>query len=63
VGTDILRNGGSALEAACAATVVLENASDTNAGYGSNLTESGTVEMDAGAMDGSSLIFGAVGRH
>jgi Asparaginase len=29
--------------------------------YGSNLTESGTVEMDAGIMDGTSLLFGAVG--
>ena len=29
--------------------------------YGSNLTESGTIEMDAGLMDGSSLLFGAVG--
>ena len=29
--------------------------------YGSNLTESGTLEMDAGLMDGSNLLFGAVG--
>ena len=29
--------------------------------FGSNLTESGTVEMDAGLMDGNSLLFGAVG--
>ena len=29
--------------------------------YGSNLTESGTIEMDAGLMDGTSLLFGAVG--
>ena len=42
--------------------MVLENAGETNAGYGSNLTESGTVEMDAGIMDGSSLLFGAVGN-
>jgi taspase (threonine aspartase 1) len=34
---------------------------ETNAGYGSNLTELGTVEMDAGLMDGESLLFGAVG--
>jgi len=61
VGVEMLRTGGSALDAACAATMVLEDAGETNAGYGSNLTESGTVEMDAGIMDGSSLLFGAVG--
>ena len=49
------------MEAAARATIVLEDAGETNAGYGSNLTESGTVEMDAGLMDGSSLLFGAVG--
>lgn len=61
VAVDVLRKGGSALDAACEATMVLENAGETNAGYGSNLTESGTVEMDAGIMDGNSLLFGAVG--
>ena len=45
VGVEMLRTGGSALDAACAATMVLEDAGETNAGYGSNLTESGTVEM------------------
>lgn len=60
-GTDVLRSGGSAVEAAARATIVLEDAGETNAGYGSNLTESGTVEMDAGLMDGSTLLFGAVG--
>ena len=60
-GVDILRSGGSAAEAATRATMVLEDAGETNAGYGSNLTESGTVEMDAGLMDGTSLLFGSVG--
>lgn len=60
-GIEILRKGGNALDAATEATMVLENAGETNAGYGSNLTESGSVEMDAGIMDGSSLLFGAVG--
>jgi len=58
---DVLREGGSALEAAEKATIVLEDAGETNAGYGSNLTESGTLEMDAGIMDGKNLLFGAVG--
>ena len=49
------------MEAATKATMVLEDAGETNAGYGSNLTESGTVEMDAGLMDGTSLLFGSVG--
>ena len=61
VATDILRKGGSAIDAAAAATMILEDAGETNAGYGSNLTELGTVEMDAGLMDGDSLLFGAVG--
>lgn len=61
VAIDILKKGGSAMEAATAATMALEDAGETNAGYGSNLTELGTVEMDAGLMDGDSLIFGAVG--
>ena len=60
-GIDVLRSGGSAVEAASQATMVLEDAGETNAGYGSNLTESGTVEMDAGLMDGQSLLFGSVG--
>ncbi|EDO35689.1 predicted protein, partial [Nematostella vectensis] len=33
----------------------------TNAGTGSNLTESGTVECDASLMDGKTMGFGAVG--
>lgn len=61
VAIDILKEGGSAIEAATKATMVLEDAGETNAGYGSNLTEHGTVEMDAGLMDGDSLLFGAVG--
>merc|ERR1719225_1813778 len=60
-GIDVLRSGGSAAEAATKATMVLEDAGETNAGYGSNLTELGTIEMDSGLMDGDSLLFGAVG--
>ena len=39
----------------------LQDFSCTNAGTGSNLTKSGTVECDASIMDGQSLAFGAVG--
>jgi len=60
-GIDVLNAGGSALDAAERATLILEDAGETNAGYGSNLTESGSLEMDAGLMDGSTLLFGAVG--
>lgn len=58
---EILKQGGNAIDAAASATMVLEDAGETNAGYGSNLSELGTVEMDAGLMDGDSLLFGAVG--
>ena len=40
---------------------VFQDFSCTNAGTGSNLTKSGTVECDASIMDGQSLTFGAVG--
>ena len=56
-GIDVLRSGGSAADAATKANIVLQDARKTNAGFGSNLTESGTVEMDAGLMNGSSLLF------
>jgi taspase (threonine aspartase 1) len=56
-----LKEGRNALDAATEATKVLEDAGETNAGFGSNLTEKGTVEMDAGVMDGASLLFGGVG--
>ncbi|KAH8379882.1 hypothetical protein KR009_007810 [Drosophila setifemur] len=57
--TDILRNGGCALDACEAAIIRLENCGYTNAGYGSNLCMDGSVQCDAAIMDGSSLNFGA----
>ncbi|XP_076803570.1 uncharacterized protein LOC143447380 isoform X2 [Clavelina lepadiformis] len=60
-----LKNGGSAGEAVMIAVKVLEDSEFTNAGFGSNLTESGSIECDASVMDASlspdsSVKFGAV---
>ena len=60
-GWNILLRGGSALDAAIQATVVLEDHPLFNAGVGSCLTEDGTVEVDASLMDGSAFQTGAVG--
>lgn len=59
-GWAILREGGSALDAVVAAVQVLEDDPLFNAGRGSTLTRAGTVEMDAGLMDGATLEVGAV---
>jgi L-asparaginase / beta-aspartyl-peptidase len=59
-GYEILRAGGSALEAATAAVVVLEDDPRFNAGTGSALTADGEVECDASVMCGDGRA-GAVG--
>ncbi|WP_373048353.1 isoaspartyl peptidase/L-asparaginase family protein [Vulgatibacter sp.] len=59
-GHRILAAGGSALDAAVAACVVLEDDPAFNAGTGSVLNADGEVEMDACLMDGSNLRAGAV---
>uniref|UniRef100_U5EQR2 Putative taspase 1 n=1 Tax=Corethrella appendiculata TaxID=1370023 RepID=U5EQR2_9DIPT len=56
---NVLRNGGSAIEACEQAIITLENSSVTNAGLGSNLTWNRQIECDACIMDGTSLQFGA----
>jgi beta-aspartyl-peptidase (threonine type) len=59
-GWEILVSGGSALDAVCEAVAMLEDDPHFNAGFGSCLTASGTVEMDAAVMDGAGLRAGAV---
>ncbi|HVB82952.1 MAG TPA: isoaspartyl peptidase/L-asparaginase, partial [Candidatus Binataceae bacterium] len=49
-GAEVLRSGGSALDAVVAAVRVLEDHPLFNAGVGSLLTIEGTVEMDASVM-------------
>ncbi len=60
-GWGILVRGGTALDAVVQATVTLEDHPLFNAGFGSCLTEDGTVEVDASLMDGSTFQTGAVG--
>lgn len=59
-GLRVLMQGGSALDAAQAAAVVLEDDPNFNAGTGAALTSSGDAELDASCMDGTSLRAGAV---
>ncbi len=59
---DILRNGGSAIDAVEAATRLVEaNPDDHTVGYGGYPNLLGEVELDASIMDGRTLIAGAVG--
>lgn len=59
-GWQVLKAGGSALDAVEAAVRVLENDPHFNAGTGSCLNRVGKIEMDAGIMDGASLQMGAI---
>lgn len=60
VGFDILKNGGSAVEAVKQTVISLEDNILFNAGKGSVFTAEGGQEMDAIIMDGSNLETGAV---
>ncbi|KAF7844635.1 putative threonine aspartase isoform X1 [Senna tora] len=57
----LTKGSGWCIDAVAAAIQVLEDDPSTNAGRGSNLTEDGSVELDASIMDGKSGAFGAVG--
>jgi beta-aspartyl-peptidase (threonine type) len=59
-GYDVLKNGGTSLNAVEAAIVVLEDSPLFNAGKGSVFTHDGKNEMDAAVMDGKTLSAGAV---
>jgi beta-aspartyl-peptidase (threonine type) len=59
-GYEILKRGGSSLDAAEAAVRVLEDDPHFNAGKGAVFTRAGTNELDAAIMDGKTLRAGAV---
>src|SRR5437667_3921895 len=59
-GYEILKRGGSSLDATEAAVRMLEDDPQFNAGKGSVFTSAGTNEMDAAIMDGKTLNAGTV---
>ncbi len=60
IGLDILKAGGSSIDAVENVIVLLENNSLFNAGKGAVLTSEGKVELDASIMSGLDLNAGAV---
>ena len=59
-GAEALNAGGGAVEAVCAAVIVLESVPLFNAGYGSTLCTDGSVELSASVMRGSDRAAGGV---
>jgi beta-aspartyl-peptidase (threonine type) len=59
-GWQVLKDGGSALDAVEAAIVTMEDDPAFDAGFGSYLNQDGIVEMDASIMDGRTLDAGAI---
>ncbi len=59
-GEDVLRGGGTAMDAVCSAVECLEDNPLFNAGKGSVFTHDGKHEMDAAVMDGTNREAGAV---
>lgn len=60
-GHEILKRGGSSVEAVEAAIRVMEDSPMFNAGKGAAFTRAGTNELDSSIMDGKTLKAGAVG--
>ncbi|KAL7028152.1 hypothetical protein ACKWTF_005739 [Chironomus riparius] len=60
LGYEVLKNGGSPMDAVEIAIKSMEVDENFNAGYGSVLTSAGEVEMDACIMDGSNMKVGAI---
>lgn len=60
VGTKVLKNGGTAVDAVEQVIIYLENDSLFNAGKGAVLAHNKKAELDASIMDGSTLEAGAV---
>jgi beta-aspartyl-peptidase (threonine type) len=60
VGWNVLAGGGAALDAVELAVRVLEDDPVFDAGRGAHLNRDGEVELDAGVMDGRTLMAGAV---
>ncbi|MDI6804534.1 MAG: isoaspartyl peptidase/L-asparaginase [Bacteroidota bacterium] len=61
IGWDILRNGGSAIDAVENAVNYLENDTTFDAGRGSHLNAEGNIELDASIMNGKTFRCGSVG--
>lgn len=59
-GYQILKNGGTSLDAVQAAINIMEDSPLFNSGKGAVLTAKGVAELDASIMDGSTLAAGAV---
>lgn len=58
----IVKNGGQAIDAVCAAIVILEDSPLFNAGKGAVFAANGKNELDASIMDGNTQSAGAVGN-
>jgi beta-aspartyl-peptidase (threonine type) len=59
-GAAVLKRGGSAVRAVCAAVTALEDDELFNAGRGAVLCQDGSVELSASVMNGRTLAVGAV---
>lgn len=59
-GEAILKNGGTSLQAICAAIIIMEDSPLFNAGKGAVFTNRKQVELDASVMTGNTLSAGAI---